>query len=328
MIKKIALVTCLIFSVSLLAQYSVPPSAAQQPGWIYYDGDEFNGTHINEEYWGIYGSDQIGNSTYNQKTKAMLQTYRPEQVTIQQLISGETVCRIRSEKDKSAPSPLEASVKNKTGWWSGGLSSRDAVSKKYYPLFSRIEIKAKAPYVYGVWNAFWLRHYKGASVAELDILEFFVKAFGDDDFPAKISQAIHMYNNQTKRTEINLPKGQKRYTEIGDDSPGDNFHIYAVQIDPDPMDKNHAIITFFVDDKVNYQIETRTRLGDAFNDFITTARNENRLDRVWDIALTGQIGGFDNLDIGYPAHDVNLIDVDIDWVRVYVRDPNTAVSNN
>lgn len=132
----------------------------------------------------------------------------------------------------------------------------------------------------GFWNALWLRHYKGAGVAEIDILEFFTKAFGENPYPAKANQTLHLFNSETQKLGINLPKGQIRYTEIGDDKPGDNFHVYAVQIDPDPVDNNHAIITFLIDNKVNYQIHTRTQLGDAYTDFITKARKEDRLDRV------------------------------------------------
>lgn len=136
---------------------------------------------------------------------------------------------------------------------------------------------------------------------------------------------MHLFNSETQKLGINLPKGQIRYTEIGDDKPGDNFHVYAVQIDPDPVDNNHAIITFLIDNKVNYQIHTRTQLGDAYTDFITKARKEDRLDRVWDIAITGQVGAFDKLDVGYPAEELQQFDFDIDWIRVYVRDPHTRI---
>ena len=50
------------------------------------------------------------------------------------------------------------------------MSSRDA--KKYYPFYSRIEVKAKVPYEFGTWMALWLRHRMGASKFEIDLLEF------------------------------------------------------------------------------------------------------------------------------------------------------------
>ena len=325
-IKILIIIFCCIGVVK--AQTVIPPSSETPPGWIYYDGDEFNGDVIDSQYWGIYGSPKVGRPTYNQENKAMLQTYRPEQVFIETLPTGEKICRIRSFKSKDAPSPVHPSVKSKTGWWSGALSSRDSDTEKYYPLFCRIEIKAKVPYLYGLWNALWLRHYKGAGVAEIDILEFFTKAFGENPYPSKANQTLHLFNSETQKLGINLPKGQIRYTEIGDDKPGDNFHVYAVQIDPDPVDNNHAIITFLIDNKVNYQIHTRTQLGDAYTDFITKARKEDRLDRVWDIAITGQVGAFDKLDVGYPAEELQQFDFDIDWIRVYVRDPHTRIVGN
>mgnify|MGYP000435341341 CR=1 FL=1 len=140
-------------------------------------------------------------------------------------------------------------MKSKTGWWSGALSSRDSDTEKYYPLFCRIEIKAKVPYLYGLWNALWLRHYKGAGVAEIDILEFFTKAFGENPYPAKANQTLHLFNSENAKVGNQSTQRQIRYTEIGEDKPGDNFHVYAVQIDPDPVDNNHAIITFLIDNK-------------------------------------------------------------------------------
>lgn len=175
-IKILIIIFCCIGVVK--AQTVIPPSSETPPGWIYYDGDEFNGDVIDSRYWGIYGSQKVGRPTYNQENKAMLQTYRPEQVFIETLPTGEKICRIHSFKSKDAPSPVHPSVKSKTGWWSGALSSRDSDTEKYYPLFCRIEIKAKVPYLYGLWNALWLRHYKGAGVAEIDILEFLPKLSG------------------------------------------------------------------------------------------------------------------------------------------------------
>ena len=135
-IKILIIIFCCIGVVK--AQTVIPPSSETPPGWIYYDGDEFNGDVIDSRYWGIYGSQKVGRPTYNQENKAMLQTYRPEQVFIETLPTGEKICRIHSFKSKDAPSPVHPSVKSKTGWWSGALSSRDSDTEKYYPLFCRI----------------------------------------------------------------------------------------------------------------------------------------------------------------------------------------------
>lgn len=88
---------------------------------------------------------KVGRPTYNQENKAMLQTYRPEQVFIETLPTGEKICRIRSFKSKDAPSPVHPSVKSKTGWWSGALSSRDSDTEKYYPLFLPHRDQSQSP---------------------------------------------------------------------------------------------------------------------------------------------------------------------------------------
>ena len=103
-IKILIIIFCCIGVVK--AQTVIPPSSETPPGWIYYDGDEFNGDVIDSRYWGIYGSPKVGRPTYNQENKAMLQTYRPEQVFIETLPTGEKICRIRSFKSKDAPSPV------------------------------------------------------------------------------------------------------------------------------------------------------------------------------------------------------------------------------
>ena len=97
-IKILIIIFCCIGVVK--AQTVIPPSSETPPGWIYYDGDEFNGDVIDSRYWGIYGSPKVGRPTYNQENKAMLQTYRPEQVFIETLPTGEKICRIRSFKSK------------------------------------------------------------------------------------------------------------------------------------------------------------------------------------------------------------------------------------
>ena len=71
-IKILIIIFCCIGVVK--AQTVIPPSSETPPGWIYYDGDEFNGDVIDSRYWGIYGSPKVGRPTYNQENKAMLQT--------------------------------------------------------------------------------------------------------------------------------------------------------------------------------------------------------------------------------------------------------------
>ena len=48
------------------------------------------------------------------------------------------------------------------------VKDKGLVHGTYYPLYSRIEVKAKIPYEFGTWMALWLRHCNGASTFEID----------------------------------------------------------------------------------------------------------------------------------------------------------------
>lgn len=57
---------------------------------------------------------------------------------------------------------------------SGMMSTRDASPKRFFPLFSRFEIRARLPHGQGLLPAFWLRRKDGgASWGEVDIMEYF-----------------------------------------------------------------------------------------------------------------------------------------------------------
>lgn len=292
-------------------------------GWHYYDGDEFNEMPINTQYWGVYGDQTTYNARYGQP-QGMLQTYRKEQISF--ITDGDKkVVRITATRDGNPPATSYEQEKHRPGWWSGALSSRDAHSGgkkigKYYPLFSRIEIKAKIPYTYGVWMALWLRHYLGASVAELDIQEVFYKYYQTTPNKWQVNQTVHMHDNQTNKTRVNV-NGNNRFAILNFD-PSEDYHIYGVQIDPDPQSPNqHAIISFLLDGKITNTWKT-IDYGDRHNSFITRALSEGRENSAWDIAITGQIGGLDRHGVGYPEDaNPNLRNstMDIDWVRVFTR---------
>lgn len=316
-------------SVKSLSRLAVP-STEVPAGWYWYDGDEFNASSIDNSYWGLYGNDSpVGNSTYGQPT-GNIQTYRAAQASI--VKEGNTsFVRLHSTKDGNPPHPTNANTSSREGWWAGALSSRDSdkygYAGKYYPLFSRIEIRAKVPYKYGIWNGLWCRYYAGASYAELDIEEFFVKTWENDANPTRLSQALHLHDND-KGKEVNEStlgvnvNGYGRHTILNFD-PGKEYHVYGVQIDPDPdAPKEHAIISYLLDGKVTNTLKTKD-YGNRYNEFVLKAFREGREKTAWDIAITAQIGGWDANGIGYPEdRDKNLreVDMDIDWVRVYTRE--------
>lgn len=280
------------------------PAIEAPEGWKYLDGDEFNDSSPKSTHWKLYGAPGVGNAAYGQGNQQMLQTYRPEQVMMAALPTGEKICRIVSIRSVDAPSP-KAPSNDKPGWWSGALSSREA--NKFYPLYCRMEIRAKVPNVEGVWHAFWNRFFQGASVAELDMQEFFVKTAG----PNVLSQATHLFNTLTDKTDTNVPKGLNRNTPVAD--PQNVFHVYGVQVDPDPQHPDEAIISYLLDGKVTISFSTHSIPG--HNKFILEAKKAD-INKAWDMAITGQIGGE---WVGFPADNVTKVITEIDWFRCFVR---------
>lgn len=290
-------------------------------GWVYYDGDEFNNGEVDHAYWGIYGDEYTFYKRYGQP-QGMLQTYRKEQISFIE-DQDKKVARITATRDDNPPATTYEPEKHRPGWWSGALSSRDAKNynsnpSKFYPLFSRIEIKAKVPYEYGVWMALWLRHYKGASKAELDILEIFYKHYQTTPNKLQINQTLHMFNSETQKTHMNRNKNPFTILNF---NPSEDYHVYGVQVDPDPNDpKRHAIISFLLDGEITDTWKT-IDYGDRYNSFITEAFEEGMENTTWDVAITGQIGG-SNAGVGYPEDhnpDLRNVTMDIDWLRVFVR---------
>ena len=298
------------------------PAEEVPEGWYYYDGDEFNGLQIDHRYWGIYGDEYTQNSKYGQPS-GNAQTYRKEQVKL--MNDGEnTIVRLEATREDNPPQSSNAIAATHPGWWSGALSSRDAEnygnSPKYYPLFSRIEIRAKVPFKYGIWMGLWLRHYLGASIAELDIAEVFYKYYQTTPNKYQINQTIHIYNKEADKTDVNV-NGSNRFV-ILDFNPEDDYHVYGVQVEPDPdYPDKHAIISMLLDGEVTNSWKTAD-YGDKYNTFVTRAIAEGHENTAWDIAITGQIGGPDENDMGYPDDaDPTLMNVnmDVDWVRVFTR---------
>ena len=178
-----------------------PSPSAEIPapaGWVYYGGDEFNDNRADTKKWLVFGTERDGmklNQSYG-RPQGMIQTYRPEQLTF-----GNGIMKILSEKRTDG-----VQTNGHTGWWSGAVNSRDA--NVYYPLYSRIDVRAKFADVRGVWHAAWLTSYKGAETAELDIFENFVAEVG----PNKATQSNHLFNNKTNKLQVNVPDKQNRTT--------------------------------------------------------------------------------------------------------------------
>ena len=378
--KKIAIILCglglgLLNLSAQETKETVPPLS----GWKYYGGDEFNGTAINRKLWGIYGDktrDYFCDVYGNNKNQGMAQTYRDNMIKVQDGLAIVRATRSKiftglrsdyTEKMRFPPKPGHGYTDY--GWWSGFLSSKDAQTGNkdehnkdigcYYPLYSRIEIKAKIPFRIGTWMALWLRHYTGASTFEIDLQEFFVNDDPKVDRYDKyekhryynanknfLHQSVHGIDYQSATDDNPIPNKHNnnayadRVKEIKFD-PSEDFHVYGAQIDPLPTDSGrHLAVTFLLDGRVRSVFLTSTDIVSnpksshkyRYNALLRPEFMPHGIDHVWDVAITGGIGGTpgdNNSGILYPErdpqyhNDINKTPkdyiMDIDWLRVYKR---------
>lgn len=378
--KKIAIILCglglgLLNLSAQETKETVPPLS----GWKYYGGDEFNGTAINRKLWGIYGDktrDYFCDVYGNNKNQGMAQTYRDNMINVQDGLAIVRATRSKiftglrsdyTEKMRFPPKPGHGYTDH--GWWSGFLSSKDAQTGNkdeqnkeigcYYPLYSRIEIKAKIPFRIGTWMALWLRHYTGASTFEIDLQEFFVNDDPKVDRYDKyekhryynanknfLHQSVHGIDYQSATDKDPIPNKHNnnayadRVKEIKFD-PSEDFHVYGAQIDPLPTDSGrHLAVTFLLDGRVRSVFLTSTDIVSnpksshkyRYNALLRPEFMPHGIDHVWDVAITGGIGGTpgdNNSGILYPErdpqyhNDINKTPkdyiMDIDWLRVYKR---------
>ena len=378
--KKIAIILCglglgLLNLSAQETKETVPPLS----GWKYYGGDEFNGTAVNRKLWGIYGDktrDYFFDVYGNNKNQGMAQTYRDNMIKVQDGLAIVRATRSKiftglrsdyTEKMRFPPKPGHGYTDH--GWWSGFLSSKDAQTGNkdeqnkeigcYYPLYSRIEIKAKIPFRIGTWMALWLRHYMGASTFEIDLQEFFVNDDPKVDRYDKyekhryynanknfLHQSVHGIDYQSATDENPIPNKHNnnayadRVKEIKFD-PSEDFHVYGAQIDPLPTDSGrHLAVTFLLDGRVRSVFLTSTDIVSnpksshkyRYNALLRPEFMPHGINHVWDVAITGGIGGTpgdNNSGILYPErdpqyhNDINKTPkdyiMDIDWLRVYKR---------
>lgn len=384
-----------IFTICALSLAHLGLSAQEEQGvipslvgWSYYGGDEFNGTSIDKSLWGIYG-DKTKRYSYelygNNKKQGNAQIYRDQMVTVNNGFLSIRATRepiktgLRKYEDDPANTDYSIKMRNpikpkhgytKYGWWSGALSSRDAENGgNYYPLYSRIEIKAKIPFSIGTWMALWLRHCNGSSTFEIDLQEFFVhddaRTFAKDNIDKKrryVHQSIHGidYNLGTRYDQDKkkyVLKNGYNHNNYGDRikeiifDPSEDFHVYGAQIDPEPGDSSRNIaVSFLLDGRVRSVFITsyyktsdeavdsadmkpmKDKYPYRYNALLRKENFKNGIDRVWDVAITGQIGGkpdgkgggilYPEMDPQYGG-DINKVPkdyvMDIDWMRVYKR---------
>jgi beta-glucanase (GH16 family) len=222
---------------------TVPPAPS---GWKLVGGDEFNASTLDTTKWKPY------HNTYGDSNNE-LACLTPANVT---QTNGSVKLTARKQTVACPGGTTEQ-------YTSGFLGSRETGT--YYPRYARFEVRAKLPHAQGLWPAFWLRHRNGASVAEVDIMEYF-----HSQVPGKTTQTLHLdgrYNISKKTTAFESPAVT---------NPG--WHTWTVDILPAT---DGVRFTFYLDGT-----QTHTYV-DTQHDWATSAPEAG----TWDIALNLAVGG-------------------------------------
>ena len=277
------------------------PPVPVTPGWKLVGGDEFNGSSVDTAKWKPYFN------TYGDGNNE-LPCLTPGNVS-----EGAGTLKIVSRKQQmTCPG-------NKTrNYTSGFLGSRETGT--YYPMYAKFEARVKVPHAQGLWPAFWLRHRNGASVAEVDVLEYFHARR-----PGEGSAALHLDGRK------NVLK--KSVTFESAQAPS-GWHTWGVEITPTSAGPRFE---FFMDQK-------------SYGSYVDTQHHWADVDpnATWDIAINQAVGGTPTGDpdgtLGYLPNlaqcslggtaptgcrtdGINRVDwtkpaattYEIDWVRVSTR---------
>ncbi len=261
-IKKLALVfgAIAIFAFIAIGGFTIlgnnknsgVPSTNAATTYSLFWSDEFNGTSVDTTRWGVYHNNYgSGNNE--------LECNTPSNAAV---VGGNLVI---TGKKQTYTCPGAGTYQ----YTSAFLGSRDASTKRYYPLYGRYEMRARVPHGQGLWPAFWLRHALGSSNAEVDVVEEF-----HNQQPGKITSTLHFpatlgSNVSKKSTFVETPV---------QGTPG-AWHTYAVQIEP--ATAGAVKFTFFIDN-----VQTLTYTNTNASSWTTGYENG-----AWDIALNMAIGG-------------------------------------
>jgi beta-glucanase (GH16 family) len=222
---------------------SVTGGPAGPSGHVVFD-DEFDGP-LDTSVWRPY------HSTYGDGNHE-LQCHTPSNVT-----TGGGVLAITARRETvTCPG---GSTRRFT---SGFLGTRE--TGHYFPMFGHYEMRARLPHGQGLWPAFWLRHRDGASVAEVDIMEYFHATV-----PGQTTATLHLDGRR------NLAK-RSQFFENPTLDPG--WHTWAVDISLDPAGIR---FTFSLD-------------GQAFLSYVDTQHHwadHVDPDATWDMAVNLSVGG-------------------------------------
>jgi beta-glucanase (GH16 family) len=263
-----------------LAAVAVPGAA--KAAWSLVWADEFNGTSLNTADWNYdigTGCPDLCGWGNNE-----LQYYRSQNVAV---TGGNLVITAKAESYGGS------------SFTSGKIHTRGKQSF----LYGRMEMRAKLPVGGGMWPAFWMMPqddaYGGwAASGELDIME----SANNIDF---IGGALHYGGQWPSNTSTSSS------TSMGGASYADDFHIYAVEWEPDE-------IRWYVDD-----LHFMTRTSSQWYSDGAPGNPRAPFDQAFYIILNAAVGGNYTgcLDAGCITAQLPQQYL-VDYVRVYEDIPN------
>lgn len=288
--------------------------------------EQFTGTAINESRWGIstepYGAGNIEDHWYQRENV---------------IVSGGT-CRLVARKETVTGSVALAPAMSYAGadgvnraaprtglpagsrpFSSGLLSSRDATTPRYYPLFSTFEIRARIPHGQGLLPAFWLRRNGGASWAEVDVMEYFFNYR-----PGQTKASLHFPNSIGTNATQQRANFEPPRLGISD------WHTWACTIrpaltNPDPL-KDPIIFEFQLDGKMfgNYTVTNEDTIRDLHRVDRNTGKAPAGADsETWDMCINLAVGG---KWVGAPDQQLGYLPIVDRCSRTQALPPNGATS--
>lgn len=228
------------------------------PGWDLVFSEDFDGPSLDADRWLAY------HNTYGDGNNE-LACLTPDNVAV----SGGSMTITARREARSCPN---GSLREFT---SGFIGSREA--DRYHPMFGRFEMRARLPHGQGLWPAFWLRHRDGASVAEVDVMEYFHAIS-----PGATRAGLHLDGQR------NTSSGEVLF-EAPTRSPG--WHTFAVEILPV---SDGIRFEFFVNDRSHHTYVDPDHAWASVDE-----------DATWDIAVNLAVGGN---QIGHPDGTLGVLE--------------------
>lgn len=285
------LLSVLVAGVLALGVLSVPPATAATTWGAPIWRDEFSYGKLNPS-WTLrsdtYGSGNREEHRYLPRN-AVVARGALHIITKRETTYGSSpAVSYRAPDGKMYAKPRTGVPANVRHYTSAFLDTRQ--KGKYFPLYSRFEIRAKLPHGQGLLPAFWLRrNMGGAGQAEVDILEYFYAhkpGYGKFTlhFPATLG-----HNVTQKRAWFETPV---RGTG--------GWHNWALDITPAGNPNSGPInFSWYLDGTLRgfYQVKDSATLKKL---------REVPRDRAWDMALNTAVGGnwvgLQDQQLGYHPH--------------------------